>query len=78
MQIPDQNLWLAAGTVVLPLLFSQWLMHRANVKAGEARDRKLDFVLGEHVPHSHMELPGETLSQTGIRYPKVRFNGNSK
>jgi hypothetical protein len=77
MQIPDQNLWIAAGTVVVPLVFSQWMMHRANMKAGKARDQKLDFVLGEHMPHSHTEGPGQPLCETGIRYPKVRFNGGN-
>jgi hypothetical protein len=71
------HVWLGLG-VVIPLGLQQFLIHRANRKAIEERDRKLTFVLGEYLPHKHNERgDGTPLMKGGISYPNVRINGES-
>jgi hypothetical protein len=70
--------FIAGGFTIAALGIQQWMMHRQNVKAGEARDAKLNFVLTEHVPHTHSESGEKTpLLAGGINYPKTKFNGGS-
>ncbi len=63
--------------IVVPLIISQWWVHRQNSEAIKVRDQKLFFVLGEHIPHTHGETEkDEALTVAGIKYPNMKFNGH--
>jgi hypothetical protein len=71
--------FIAGAFTVIVLGLQQWQMHRQNLKNGEARDQKLDFILTEHSPHSHDETgPNEPLTTRGLSYPKTKWNGSSR
>lgn len=80
-ELTSAELWLAVLGGVFVIVASlggvQYTFHRQN-RAERDKDRAveqkknqlLDYVLAEHLPHSHTEDEGEALNERGIRYPK--------
>jgi hypothetical protein len=69
-----EHIWIILG-VVVPLGIQQWIIHIANARAIRERDKKLNFVLGEYLPHKHTERGEMTpLTKDGLQYPNVRIN----
>lgn len=72
-----QHIFVEAVVVLIPILAAQWLTYRDSLKKAADRDRRWNFILTEHVPHSHGEEHGP-LQAENIRFPKVRVNGEFK
>jgi hypothetical protein len=76
------DLWIAiiAGgfAIAAALIAVQYTWHRQNRSDAQERNRKIDFILGEHVPHSHNERGDKVpLTTEGLTYTKHRMKNSS-
>ena len=47
------------------------------IQAIKDRDSRLTYILQENIPHFHTETGDECLKAEGIKYTKIRLNGEN-